>query len=104
MIRLQRIGKAKQPTYRLVVSEKARDTQAGSLEILGEFNPLLKEKAVTFKEDRIKYWISKGAQPSTTVHNILVGLGIVSGKKKATVNISKKRQAKLEAKKGQAAA
>lgn len=104
MIRLQRIGKLKQPTYRLVVSEKARDTQAGSLEILGEFNPLLKEKAVTFKEDRIKYWMSKGAQPSETVHNILIDLGIISGKKKGKVNISKKRQTKLDAKKSQPAA
>ena len=38
-IRLQRIGKRKNPTYRLIVSEKARDTQYNSLEILGNYNP-----------------------------------------------------------------
>ena len=99
MIRLQRIGKRKQPSYRYIISEKTRDTQAGSLEILGEYNPVLKEKLVNLKEDRIRYWLSKGAQASDTVHNILVKAGIVEGKKRDVVTISKKREKKLDAKK-----
>lgn len=99
MIRLQRIGKRKQPSYRFIISEKTRDTQAGSLEILGEYNPVLKEKLVNLKEDRIRYWLSKGAQASDTVHNILVKAGIVEGKKRDVVTISKKREKKLDAKK-----
>ncbi len=99
MIRLQRIGKRKQPSYRFIISEKTRDTQAGSLEILGEYNPVLKEKLVNLKEDRIRYWLSKGAQASDTVHNILVKSGIVEAKKRDVVTISKKREKKLDAKK-----
>ena len=72
MLRLQRVGKIKQPSYRLIISEKVRDTQHGSLEILGTFNPLGKEAAFTVKEDRVKYWLSVGAQASPTVHNLLL--------------------------------
>lgn len=104
MLRLQRVGKAKQPTYRLIVSEKARDTQAGSLEMLGHYNPVVKDKKMEFKADRIKYWLSIGAQPSSTVHNLLLKAGIISGeKKKRSVFVSKSRLKKLEEKKKGAA-
>ncbi len=97
-IRLQRLGKKKQPTYRFVVSEKGRDTQGKSTEIVGFFNPLAKENQYELKRDRIEYWLSTGAQPSETVYNILVAEGIIEGKKKGPVSISKKRQGKIEAK------
>lgn len=100
MIRLQRVGKKKQPSYRLVVSEKARDTQSGSLELLGHFNPLRTPKIIQLNVDRIKYWISKGAQPSNTLHNMFVAQGIIEGKKRKSVNLSTARKEKLEAKKG----
>jgi len=99
MLRLQRIGKKKHPIYRLIVSEKQRDTQAGSLEILGFFSPQEKNKELELKVERIKYWLSIGAQPSTTVHNLLLKKGILSGKKQRSVSISKKRQAKIDGKK-----
>jgi len=98
-IRLQRLGKKKQPTYRFVVSEKQKDTQSGTLEILGEYNPIRVEKVINLKEDRIKYWISVGAQPSATVNNILVNAGVIEGKKAKSVTITNKRTAKLEKKK-----
>ena len=97
MLRLQRLGKAKQPTYRLIVSEKARDTQAGSLEILGHYSPVNKEKKLELKVERVKYWLSVGAQPSNTVHNLLLKNGIISDKKKKrSVFLSKKRKTKIE--------
>ncbi|MBI4427015.1 MAG: 30S ribosomal protein S16 [Candidatus Magasanikbacteria bacterium] len=97
MLRLQRIGKAKQPTYRLIVSEKARDTQAGSLEILGNYNPVNKEKKLELKIDRVKYWLSVGAQPSNTVHNLLLKNGVIAeGKKKRSVFLSQARKKKIE--------
>lgn len=94
MIRLQRMGKKKQPTYRLIVSEKSKDPQGRNLEILGQYNPLAKPKVIAFKNDRVLYWMGKGAQPSETVHNLLVKTGVVVGKKKQVVHISKRRQAK----------
>ncbi|MBI5222287.1 MAG: 30S ribosomal protein S16 [Candidatus Magasanikbacteria bacterium] len=97
MIRLQRVGKAKQPTYRFVVSEKARDTQAGSLENLGYYNPVDKDKKLELKVERVKYWLSVGAQASATVYNLLLKNGIVpDGKKRRSVFLSQKRKAKIE--------
>lgn len=104
VIRLQRMGKTKSPSYRIIVSEKKHDTQYGSLEILGIYNPVEKNKIVELKEDRIKYWISVGAQTSETVNNLLLKAGVITGKVKKAVKISKKRQAKMGTKKAAAEA
>lgn len=98
-IRLQRIGKKKFATYRIIVSEKARDTQGDHLEQVGTYNPHAKENQFLPIVDRVKYWISKGAVPSETVHNLLVSAKMIEGKKKKSVFISKKRAAKLAEKK-----
>lgn len=104
MIRLQRLGKKKQPSYRVVVSEKTRDTQAGSLELLGFYDPIRQPKVIEFKKERILYWISKGAQASNTVNNLLIKQGIIEGKKRKSVSLSTERKKKLEAKKPKEAA
>lgn len=95
-IRLQRVGRRKQPLYRVVVSEKAKDTYGNHLEILGNYNPHKKEAVL--KEDRIKYWLSSGAQASASVNNLFIKEGLVEGKKAKSVRISKKRSAKQDAK------
>ena len=102
-IRLQRVGKPKQASYRVIVSERARDPQGKSLELLGQYQPLAKPVGVQLKTDRIQYWLAHGAQTSATVHNLLLTQGIISGKKKKAVRISKTRQEKLTAKKSAAA-
>lgn len=101
-IRLQRVGRKKQPLYRMVVSEKAKDMYGDHLEILGQYNPHKKE--ANLKEDRIKYWISKGAQTSPTVNNLLINNGLLDGGKAKSVRITKKRAAKKEEASQQAAA
>ncbi|MSU75144.1 MAG: 30S ribosomal protein S16 [Candidatus Magasanikbacteria bacterium] len=98
-IRLQRVGKAKKPTYRLIVSEKARDTQGNYLELLGSFNPQVKENQLVTKTERIQYWIGQGATMSTTVNNLFVKAGIVKGKIEKSVFLSQKRAAKIAEKK-----
>ena len=103
-IRLQRIGKKNSPTYRLVIAEKARDTQGRNLEILGVFNPHAKENGLAPNAERIKYWLEKGAQTSHTVHNLFLKAGLISGeKKKKSVYISQSRAAKIAEKKKAAA-
>lgn len=97
------MGKKKQPSYRLVVSEKTRDTQAGSHELLGFYDPIRQPKVIEFKKERILYWISKGAQASNTVNNLLIKQGIIEGKKRKSVALSTARKAKL-AKKAEAKA
>ncbi len=99
-IRLQRMGKKNAPTYRLVIAEKARDTQGKNLEILGTFNPRAKENGFVPNVDRIKFWLERGAQPSPTLHNLFIKSGLISGeKKKKSVYISDKRAAKIAEKK-----
>lgn len=79
-IRLQRIGRINQPAFRVVVTEHTRSPKAGKfVEQVGIYNPRSKERVL--KEDRIKYWLSVGAQASGTVHNMLVSKGVVKGKK-----------------------
>jgi small subunit ribosomal protein S16 len=97
-IRLRRIGKKKQPTYRLIVCEKAKDPYGDYLENLGTYNPRTSPSEIVLKEDRIKDWISKGAQCSDTVWNMLIDKGVVKGEKRKSIDISKKRKAKLEQK------
>lgn len=98
MIRLQRVGKTKNASYRLIISEKARDTQGTYLEKLGTFDPHAKENGLIVDTDRVKYWLSKGAQTSATIHNLFVKAGILTDAKKKVVFISKERKVKLGAK------
>ena len=80
-IRLQRVGRKHEPRFRLVLTDSKNSTKSGKfLEILGNYD-LNKTEGPAFKEDRIKYWISQGAQPSGTVHNILIDKKIISGNK-----------------------
>ncbi|OGH64628.1 MAG: 30S ribosomal protein S16 [Candidatus Magasanikbacteria bacterium RIFCSPHIGHO2_01_FULL_41_23] len=95
VLRLQRMGKTKRPSYRLIVSPKHKDTQSGQIEILGQYDPIQKTKVINLKKERIEYWLSVGAQMSPTVNNLLINAGIVKGDKKRSVFFSKKRTAKL---------
>ncbi len=94
-IRLSRIGKKNQPLYRLIISEKTKDPYGRALEILGSYNPFTKQLQV--KNDKIKYWLSKGAQMSPTVNNLLIEKKIIEGKK---VTASKPGEKKKAAKPG----
>jgi len=92
-IRLQRVGRINSPAYRVIVTEHTRGPKTGNfVEKVGSYNPKSKEQ--TLNADRITYWISKGAQPSDTMHNMLINAGIISGKK---INVlPKKTVAKVE--------
>ena len=70
-IRLARVGAKKKPAYRVVVTEKSRARDSSSLEILGHYNPTKDPIILSLKEERIAYWISKGAQPSKTVSRLM---------------------------------
>ncbi len=80
-IRLQRVGRVHEPSYRLVLTQSQNSTKSGRfIEILGNYDSRKGEKS-EFKTDRINYWIGKGAQISTTVHNLLIDKKVLSGKK-----------------------
>lgn len=79
-IRLTRKGKKNQPFFRVVLVDKKRSSTGGrAVEDLGYMDPLKKRKS--FNKERIQYWISKGAKPSATIHNLLVTEKIIDAKK-----------------------
>lgn len=94
-IRLQRIGKKKFSTYRIIINEKGRDTKGRYLELLGTYNPHAKDNQFLPKAERVKYWLGKGAEASGTIHNLLVKAGLVEGKKVKSVYLSNKRKTKI---------
>jgi small subunit ribosomal protein S16 len=80
-IRLQRVGRKNDPSFRLVLVDSRRAPQSSAfLEILGFCNPREKDKT-SFKKERIEYWLSKGAQTTGTVYNLLVSNRIIKGSK-----------------------
>lgn len=104
-IKLSQSGKTNKKMFRLVISEKSRDPYGRALEILGSYNPHSKELIV--KADRVKHWISKGAQMTATVNNLLVGQKIIEGKKELApkqTKTSEKRLGQIKSKKDKKAA
>lgn len=95
VIRLTRTGKKNASSFRIVLTEKKSAAKSGRfLEVLGSYNPRLKE--ITLKEERIKYWLSQGAKASDTVHNLLVNKGVIEGPKIAKKIKSKKDKGMTE--------
>lgn len=76
-IRLSPTGKKGQKFFRVIVSEKTKDVFGDYIELLGNYNPHPNPAQATLKVERIKYWLSQGAQPSATVHNLLVDQKII---------------------------
>jgi small subunit ribosomal protein S16 len=100
MIRLQRVGRVNIPTFRVVVTDSKNSTKSGkSLEVIGTYDPVNNVKEI--KADRVKHWMSHGAQLSDTVHNWLIDTKVIPGKK---VNaLPKKKPIKKDAPKDGAA-
>ena len=78
-LRLTRVGSKKNPVYRIVAADSRSPRDGKFLEIVGRYNPQTDPSTIELDEERIKDWLSKGAQPSSTVAKLLkvkgVGLG-----------------------------
>lgn len=96
VIRLARYGKKNHPTFRVIVSDRQKDTQGPYLEQVGTYNPHANPATVEFNAERIKYWIGVGAQPSDTVHNLLVEKGLIAGEKRVLAKAKAKPAAEGE--------
>ncbi len=97
-IRLQRVGRKHEPAFKLVLTDSKNSTKSGkAIEVLGNHDFRF-EKNTQVKKDRVLYWMSQGAKPSETAHNLLVTLKVIEGKK---LNVLPKKtpQAKKEKKK-----
>jgi small subunit ribosomal protein S16 len=76
-IRLRRVGKKKQPQYRLVVADSRAPRDGAFIETIGTYNPLTQPATIMIKEDRAKEWLAKGAIPSDRAVRLLASQGIV---------------------------
>ncbi len=70
-IRLARCGKKKKPSYRVVVIEKRRARDSAAIEVVGHYDPLPDPPVVKLNYERIRYWLSVGAQPTEAVKRLL---------------------------------
>ncbi|MEE8721614.1 MAG: 30S ribosomal protein S16 [Eggerthellaceae bacterium] len=70
-IRLARHGAKKRPYYRIVVADERKPRDGRFIEEVGRYNPCVHPAMVSFKQDRIDYWIANGAQPTDTVARLL---------------------------------
>jgi small subunit ribosomal protein S16 len=81
-IRLRRVGKKKQPAYRVVVADSRAPRDGAFIETLGIYNPLTDPATVEINEEKARKWIQQGAKPSETVAKLLVRQGVLAPPKK----------------------
>ena len=75
-IRLMRVGKKKQPSYRVVVADGRSPRDGRYIEIIGHYQPRQEPSGFDIEEEKVLGWLQKGAQPTEQVHKLLVGAGI----------------------------
>ncbi len=76
-IRLKKFGSKKRPYYRIVVQDVRKPRDGTTIEEIGTYHPIeAEDKQISFKEDRAKYWIGVGAQPTDTVKQLFNKKGL----------------------------
>ncbi|NQV41966.1 MAG: 30S ribosomal protein S16 [Candidatus Marinimicrobia bacterium] len=75
-IRLKRMGKKKQPFYRIVVADSRAPRDGRSIEKIGHYNPIPDPADLVIDEERLFHWMDQGAKPSDTVFSLLRGRGL----------------------------
>ena len=76
-IRLRRVGKKKQPSYRIVVADVRSPRDGAFVEQVGHYNPLTDPPTVVLDHDKVQRWLGVGAKPTDTVGRILKAQGVV---------------------------
>lgn len=76
-LRLRRMGAKKQPSYRIVAADVRSPRDGSFIEIVGFYNPQTDPYTLQVNEERAKYWLDHGAQPTDTVRSLLVKSGVL---------------------------
>ena len=79
-IRLKRMGAKKRPFYRIIVADARAPRDGRFIETLGTYNPLKEPSEVRLHEDRVRHWLTCGAQPSDPVRDILKRQGLLGAR------------------------
>ena len=80
-LRLTRVGSKKNPIYRVVAADSRSPRDGRFIEIVGRYNPQTEPSTIELDEDKVRDWLSKGAQPSETVKRLLKAKSIEGGSK-----------------------
>jgi small subunit ribosomal protein S16 len=75
-LRLRRVGKKKQPVYKIVAADSRASRNGKFIESIGQYNPLVNPMIITLKEDRLFTWLKNGAQPTDTLRSLLQRKGL----------------------------
>jgi small subunit ribosomal protein S16 len=75
-LRLTRVGSKKNPVYRIVAADSRSPRDGKFIEIVGRYNPQTDPSTIEFDEQKVRDWLSKGAQPSGTVCRLLKAKGV----------------------------
>lgn len=97
-IRLTRLGKNKKPVYRVVAADSRSPRDGKVLENLGYYRPLDEPMVLELNEDRVKYWLSVGAETTETLSRLLATKGLIEKpvRKSGTQGVSKKDRPKTD--------
>lgn len=96
ILRLRRGGRKHSPDYRIVAQEKRSKLNGAYIESVGHYHPAGKDKVLVIDKDKVKVWLERGAELSTTVNNLLVKEGVLPKKEKISRVYSKKKQSEEE--------
>jgi small subunit ribosomal protein S16 len=75
-VRLTRVGSRNNPVWRVVVADQRSPRDGKVIETLGHYNPQRQPSEIVIDEERLRHWISRGAQPSDTVRKLMRAQGI----------------------------
>ena len=78
-IRLSRVGKKKQPSYRVVVADSRSSRDGAAVAIIGHYNPRTEPATVEIDAEKARDWLAKGAQPTERVARLFASQGITNG-------------------------
>ncbi|MFN2563802.1 MAG: 30S ribosomal protein S16 [Gemmatimonadaceae bacterium] len=92
-IRLRRVGRKKQPIYRIVVADSQSPRDGRFIEIIGNYSPRQGNTAIDLKTERANYWLDHGAQPSDTVRSLLRRAGVLKARHERRVGAKLKARA-----------
>ena len=76
-IRLRRVGAKKKPSYRLVAADARAPRDGAFVDIIGHYNPMTDPETVVINEEKARYWLGHGAQPTDTAARLLAKAGIM---------------------------
>ncbi|MCU0634844.1 MAG: 30S ribosomal protein S16 [Gemmatimonadaceae bacterium] len=79
-LRLRRVGRKKNPMYRIVAADSRSPRDGRFIEIVGQYQPRLGETALNLRTERVNHWLNVGAQPTDTVRSLLRKAGILKAR------------------------